>query len=393
MRTIIRSCTFHKSNGYNLGDCRNLPPIALPAWTWTIIIQRRPRAPVPTLSHNSAVVRRLTVVGFLCAAMLTIGCDQQEQITTYTVASHESLQTPEFVKESAKRKPRPARMLAGILPQGTTLWFISLKGPPDAVADRVKEFRELLSSVKLRAGNNLAWTLPAGWQERPGSESLYATLIPPGSGALEAYVIKVPASPDLSVKGIVNFCRNQLQLLPIEAEDVPYRTEKIQAGTSEFVFLDITGKVKQPRPMQEPAEKAEPVQDAAPSIPFKMPAEWTQVRPKMFTMAAFQVTDGDKHISITLSRAGGTKVANVNRWRGQMGLAPATDDEIQKSLQKITVGSRKGELLELKKEGEIMLGLMLPDGNQTVFVKMTGDPELAARERERLIAFAASLKF
>jgi hypothetical protein len=40
-----------------------------------------------------------------------------------------------------------------------------------------------------------------------------------------------------------------------------------------------------------------------------------------------------------------------------------------------------------------MLGLMIEDEDQTVFVKLTGDPDLAKTERERFDAFAKSLKF
>ena len=41
----------------------------------------------------------------------------------------------------------------------------------------------------------------------------------------------------------------------------------------------------------------------------------------------------------------------------------------------------------------LMLGLMLDDGSQTVFVKLTGDAELAAREKARFLEFAKSLQF
>ena len=113
----------------------------------------------------------------------------------------------------------------------------------------------------------------------------------------------------------------------------------------------------------------------------------------MFTIAAFEATEGKQKVTITLSRAGGSKVANVNRWRGQLGLKPMPDDEVLKSLEKISVGSRNGELVTLENDGQTMLGLMIPDGDQSVFVKLMGDAELAKKERARFDAFAKSLKF
>jgi hypothetical protein len=76
-----------------------------------------------------------------------------------------------------------------------------------------------------------------------------------------------------------------------------------------------------------------------------------------------------------------------------MGMDQLPEDEVLKSLQKVKAGSRAAQLAELKSDSQTMLGLMIPDGGQTVFVKLVGDPELAERERPRFDAFANSLKF
>lgn len=76
-----------------------------------------------------------------------------------------------------------------------------------------------------------------------------------------------------------------------------------------------------------------------------------------------------------------------------MGLGPLAKGDVESALQKITIGSRTGELIELKTDGRTMLGLMLEDNDQTVFVKLDGHPDLAVRERERFEKFAKSLQF
>lgn len=329
-------------------------------------------------------------LGMCGLALLLVGCEKHEEISTYTVPSHQSIQTPEFLAASALRKPQPKRMLAAVVPHGPNVWLFRMQGPPDLVGKRLVEFRELMKSVRFRDVDKLEWNVPKDWQEKPGDGMWHATLVLPGNPALEIAVIKAPANPQINVLNIVNFCRRELQLQPISATELPLRTEQIEAGDMSLTMLDITG-VSNPRPMRD--ERGEP--DAAPEeIQYQKPAEWTQVRPKnALTSAAFQAKDGEKQVSITLSRAGGSKAANVNRWRGQLGLEPQSEQEVLGALKKIPLGSRTGTLVELNGDGQIMLGLMLDDGNQTVFVKLTGDPELAAREKTRLLEFAKSLQF
>lgn len=350
--------------------------------------------------------RRLISVTLILVPAMLAGCDKREEISTYTVASHESIQTPEYLKVLAQRKAGPARMLAAIVPNGPALWFFKLQGPPELVADREAEFRELLKSVAFNNGGTPKWTLPANWKEQPGNEMRFATLVLPVS-PLEVTVTTLPAGGDLTeaILANINRWRNQLDLPFIEADDLPTRTETIKQGELSITLINIVGKVRPKAampgampPMAGPAvTKAPPVPeskpDAAEEIKYEMPKEWTSAPPKMFTIAAFEATDGNQKVSITLSRAGGSKIANVNRWRGQLKLEPLPEAEIAKSLEAFEVGTRKGELVRLENNGQTMLGLIIPDGEQSVFVKMTGDSELATKERARFDAFAKSLKF
>lgn len=347
------------------------------------------------------------------AGLMTLaGCEKPEEITSYTVASHESIQTPEFLAETASRKPKPARMLAAIIPRGELFWFVKLQGPPDAVATREGEFREFLKSLRFTEAGAIKWTLPGDWQEKPerANEMRYATLTLPGDPKLEATVTKLPGGSDLTeaLLSNINRWRSQLDLPFIEAADLPSRTEAIRSGDLEITFLNIVGKAKPAaampsgmppmagphagpdRPTPAPAAAKD---EQASDIKFEKPAAWIQVRPKTFTIAAFEVIDGKKQLSVTISRAGGSKVANVNRWRGQLGIGPLSDEEVAKALQKITVGSRSGELVEMKNDEQTLIAVMIEDGDQTVFVKMMGDSELAAKERQNFDAFAKSLKF
>ncbi len=356
-------------------------------------------------SANSLFVERLLRAGIAASVVFLAGCDQHEEVSTYTVPSHESLQTKEFLKASAARKARPAQMLAAIVPHGSSLWFFKLQGPPEPVAALEPEFRTLLKSVHFSAAGKAEWTLPTNWQEKPvkPGEMRTATLVTPGESPLEVTVTTLPAGKDLT-EGLldnINRWRNQLDLPFIKAEDLPSRTETIKTDKFNITLLNITGKLKpnsgMPKAMPPLAAAAEPKTEApddeTADIQYDQPKEWIRVRPPTFTMAAFEVVDGKKRVRITLSIAGGSRMANVNRWRGQLGLGPQTEEEINKSLQKFDVGKRTGQLVELKGEEQTMLGLMIENGEQSVFVKLMGDPELAVTERKRFEAFAKSLKF
>jgi len=126
--------------------------------------------------------------------------------------------------------------------------------------------------------------------------------------------------------------------------------------------------------------------------PFDKPAEWTEVAPKQFQLARFTVGEGEQKAEIAVSRAGGDRGANINRWRGQLGLNPLSPEELKTAGQPFEVGTKTGELVEIVAEERALLGVMIPDGDQSWFIKLTGSAAAAAKERSRFEVFAKSLK-
>jgi hypothetical protein len=367
---------------------------------------------VPIPSTDFGLIPSLPVAGLLFAALLVTGCDKKEDISTYTVPKHASLQTPEFLAASEKRKPLPERMLAAIIPNGPSMWFFKLQGPPDAVANREVEFREFLKSVRFPNPDKVEWTLPKDWRERPGNEMRYATLVLNGEPPLEVSVTTLPGGMGDLTEALlanINRWRGQLDLPFIQAEDLPSRSESIPHGEHVITLVNFVGKAK-PKPAMaggmmppmhgaggedaKPARPQPPTNTAEPSeVTYDKPDEWSVAPPKPFSMATFEARDGEKAVTITISRAGGDRAANVNRWRGQLGLNPLPADEVGKSVSKIEIGARIGELVEITGNDRTLLGVMLPDGEQTVFIKLMGDASLAASERARFEAFAKSVRF
>lgn len=335
------------------------------------------------------------------------GCGAHEEITTYTVPTHESLQTSTFLEESAARKPHDERILGAIAPMGPAMWFFKLQGPPDAVAARESEFREFLKTVRFPTPERVTWMLPDGWREKPGNEMRYATLVIPGEPPLEVSVTTLPGGegdPTQRLLANINRWRNQLDLPLIEAEDLPARSEAIKLDELILTIVNYVGKAK-PNAMMPGAmaaggmaKRAERPRESSAKMQYEVPEGWNEVQPLQMTMHTFEIKGDEKSATVTISRAGGSQSANVNRWRGQVGLEPLSDGEISQSLTKWPVGTLTGDFVEMAgKDAQgrdwAILGLMIPDGDRTVFVKLAGDPKLAARERMRFEAFAKSLKF
>jgi hypothetical protein len=121
-------------------------------------------------------------------------------------------------------------------------------------------------------------------------------------------------------------------------------------------------------------------------------------------MANFKVDpDADAECYLTvLSGTGGGVEANVNRWRAQLSLDPISPAELaeyptvpalgQEALLVEFEGAYKGMSGEEGKEGYKLLGLILEDRGNAVFVKMTGPAPIVDREKENFIVFSQSLK-
>ena len=144
---------------------------------------------------------------------------------------------------------------------------------------------------------------------------------------------------------------------------------------------------------------------ADPNAPFhwSAPATWEELPPTQFRLANFRFgANGEGECSISLLQGGGGGVlANVNRWRGQLGLSGLTTDELA-ALPRKTVLEQDAVLIDFEgaytgmgnsasKADYRMLGALLEYEGQGVYVKMVGPAEAVAREKLYFDAFLHSL--
>jgi hypothetical protein len=99
---------------------------------------------------------------------------------------------------------------------------------------------------------------------------------------------------------------------------------------------------------------------------------------------------------VVLPGPAGGELANVNRWRGQIGLPPI--DEAALGGARKTLRTRAGTVSvydftsEGQKKSRVIAGLASADGN-TWFVKMTGDAETVGAARADFVHLLESLHF
>jgi hypothetical protein len=139
---------------------------------------------------------------------------------------------------------------------------------------------------------------------------------------------------------------------------------------------------------QDPAPKTE----SAAGFTFTTPAGWRRApdRPaRAFTLFAGSGESLECYVT-TLSGDAGGALANVNRWRGQLGLTSVTDAELA-AMPTIDVLGRKAVLVECDGTAASLLGISCNDASGSVFVKMTGPRDLVKAQRAAFLAFCGSL--
>jgi hypothetical protein len=100
-------------------------------------------------------------------------------------------------------------------------------------------------------------------------------------------------------------------------------------------------------------------------------------------------TDGSKaEIAVTVFPGDvGGDTANVNRWRGQLGLEKVSDDKIKSDQSSLNVGNLAGRVYNLiSTDGKkSTIAVTLPKNNATWFFKLTGDTAIVNAEKNSFL--------
>jgi hypothetical protein len=352
-------------------------------------------------------------LGWIAAALLAVGlasgCRPQDQIARYTVPK------PELVDPTLVAAPTVERqMLGAIVLVEQAGWFFKLTGPKDQVAAVEQPFRDFVKALEFKGTPpQPRWQLPTGWKELPGDRLRFATIELPSEGPpLELTVTMLTneaASNQEYVLANVNRWREQMQLPALAADELAANTTTMKVGDYEATLVSLVGTgsggmgpLASGAPFASggmPTTSAPPGGNtAAPEFTFTEPESWTEAPAKAFSLLTFAVSHEGKSAEITVSSVGGDLHTNINRWRGQVGLAPLAGAELTASLKKIETLGVRADYAELTSPAEsqdrtTILGVAAVVEGRQYFIKLTGDPAVAEAEKANFESFVKSLKF
>lgn len=133
-------------------------------------------------------------------------------------------------------------------------------------------------------------------------------------------------------------------------------------------------------------------------LAWTLPKGWTETKGSGMRYATLQPSvKGKTEVSIImLSGTVGGELANVNRWRGQIGLALV--DEAALPTLRTTVTSKSGPvaLYDFTSEGQVktrMVVAMLATADSSWFLKLNGDADAVSAARASFAAFVGTLHF
>lgn len=355
------------------------------------------------------MINRLACFGLLATTCL-LGCRPEEEITQYTIPKFESIQLPPPAGKTSPKSARAERMLGAIVPHGAQTWFFKLSGTPERVAAQLDKFTHFLGTIEFTPNGNPQWQLPEGWREEAGTGMRFATLIvDEQSPPLELTVIALPTvGGDFSEQLLanVNRWRGQLTLPPLTQDDLARETQTIRlSGGQTVTWVDFTGTAKPDNMMAPFASGSGLTRSSTPApsaeLPFTAipPSGWSPGRTSTLRKAAFVVSvpGAERNVEITvvdLAREAGDRLANVNRWREQVGLEPIDAMQLASILQQIDLDGVTADLVELEGTGgDTIVGAIVDRGERTWFFKLHGPSPAAAEQKAAFLDYLRSLRW
>jgi hypothetical protein len=301
------------------------------------------------------------------------------------------------------------------------------------------------------------WRLPAGWTELPGSGMRFATLVvEPGNPPLEVRVTPLSqAARDLVDN--VNRWRLQIGLPAVMATEVGESVTEIRAGDATIEMVDLTGPATAEEPsrrilagilpggesvwfflMLDRADRVAPHVgafadflksvrlEAAPAamagggsappaagaagagsaggaggaggMAWTLPAGWTlDPTPRDMRVATITVGGGAAELAITrFGGPGGDLLANINRWRNQLGLPPVAAAADQPA-EPVTVAGHAAGLIDISEAGEAparrrTMVVGFNEGDANWFIKLTGPHDRLTAEAAAFRSFLGSVR-
>src|SRR3954452_2340566 len=142
---------------------------------------------------------------------------------------------------------------------------------------------------------------------------------------------------------------------------------------------------------------APPQTTSAPPIKWTTPEGWKEVPPTSMRYASFSAPadeGGNIDISVvTFPGDGGSDADNVNRWRGQMGLAPADPNPVKSEVAPLKTGDTTFSTTDIAGDKTRTIAAWTLRDGRVWFFKATGPPVAIEKEKPNFVKFIESVRF
>lgn len=136
---------------------------------------------------------------------------------------------------------------------------------------------------------------------------------------------------------------------------------------------------------------------------WQAPSSWKEIDGGGFLVAKFIVTGSNNsqaavNVSTSAGDGGGVS-ANANRWRGQLGLSPLSQSDLDKLVTSVDIDGGKAILVDMTgadvKSGAKtrVVGAVVSRTQQTWFYKLMGPAELVEQQKDAFTKFVQSVKY
>lgn len=157
-----------------------------------------------------------------------------------------------------------------------------------------------------------------------------------------------------------------------------------------------------PAPSGAPAMASTPVETASgPGLTWKAPGDWTLKPAAQMRKATYGVPagGGEAELSVTaFPNAVGGETANLNRWRGQVGLPAQSDAELANSVTRFSANDLAFTVADFSNPqapasgSQHILGAIVPFEGATWFFKLSGADAVVAGAKPAFLEFLKTVK-
>jgi hypothetical protein len=279
------------------------------------------------------------------------------------------------------------------------------------------------------------FALPSGWQQLAPDGVRLANLAVPGKdgGSATVAITSFPGEVGTELDN-VNRWRRQVGLEPVEATAITAQPVVVDGSDGKLYdiagptsgtvvvlvrrngatwFIKMTGDigtVTDAKPaflefvksVHFPGGSAATVAEADSTSPrWSVPSNWVKTEPGDMVFRSYSIGNnagngGVVTVSFFPGDVGGA-LANVNRWRSQMELAPVADINLNGLTENIETLGGKGLLVDFEgtgsKSGKRLVAAIVPHGENTWFYKLVGDKALVATEKDGFVNFVKNVQY